>query len=173
MEQRADVDASTRAPVRVNDTETDRTTENEAASGRLRGSVASAIVVIASAVMVFGSTQEWATFSGGALMSLIDRSGIELGYGVVTFLCGVGVGLIGLRAAADGGVAQYRGWAVLLSLVALATVLVAFAALVLNVGEMYSDFGGLLSHGEALYAVGIAAATGAIAAWRLQLPKAA
>lgn len=165
MQPSADVDASTSAPVRAN--------ENAASSGRLRGGVPSAVVVVGATVMIIGSTQEWATFSGGFLMSLVDRSGVELGYGIVTLVCGVGVGLIGLGAARRGGVTPYRRRAVLLSLVALATVVLAYTALVMDIGEMYSGFGGLLSHGEALYAVGISAATCSIAARGLRLPKGA
>jgi hypothetical protein len=116
------------------------------------------VVVIGAAVMVFGSTQQWATFSGGTLLSLIDRSGIELGYGVLTLLCGVGVGLIGVRAARNGGVTRFRRRAMTLSVIGFATVALAYAALALDIGKMYSEFGGLLSHGEALYAVGISAA---------------
>jgi hypothetical protein len=129
--------------------------------------IAGAVAAVGGVAMVVGSTQEWATFSGGTLMSLIDRTGIELGFGILTLLCGIGVGLIGFDAARSGGVTRFRRWAVVLSIIGLAIVVLAYAMLAVPIGEMYSEFGGFLSHGEALHAVGIGAATSAIAAWTL------
>jgi hypothetical protein len=170
MKSSGDADDRANAFSLPTEVRTDR--KPEIAAGALRPargfSIAGAAAAVGGVAMVVGSTQEWATFSGGFLSSLIDRSGIELGYGVVTLLCGVGVSLIGLGAATTRGVTRFRWWAMTLSVIGLAIVVLAYAVLALRIGEMDSEFGGFLSHGEGLYAVGIGAATGAIAASRLR-----
>jgi hypothetical protein len=135
------------------------------AAGRFR-----LIAVGASAVLVIaGSVMSWISFAHiGSLQVVVDQSGIELGYGLVTVACGFGLGLLTVQAA-RGGAMSMR---VARSLAgATLTTLAATVALV-----MLRPAGSYAEHGPAvlvlgIFVTGLGAWTAALATLRLPLPE--
>jgi hypothetical protein len=97
-----------------------------------------------------------------ALMHLVDRSGIEVGLGIVTLVLGAALALVGLDAVRRGGWSPVRWLAVALALLAIAV-----AATFL--GRTYA-FGESLMYGPGvgIYLVAFGAVLAAIAGFRLQ-----
>jgi hypothetical protein len=116
-----------------------------------------------------GSFLPWATVD--FMFSIYSSSGIEMGYGVATFIAGVALSLIGLAAARSGGVSRFRRIGTVSAIVTLVVVLGVSAIVQFHIGEddstefLRSSFGHLLI---GIYVAALGAVIAAIGVFRLK-----
>jgi len=91
-----------------------------------KGSRGAALVLaLAGSLTLLGSFMTWGSCSttpcGGNLQSISDYSGLDLGFGVVTAVAGLGLAAIGVGALRGRGVSRFATAAMLLALLVIAT----------------------------------------------------